>query len=71
VQVGNQILVVTLSKHTKVLLPHNVKGSLSDLVAGLSVDVTGVENTRLGVVVSTSLIKVVGTPHPKGKQPKP
>jgi hypothetical protein len=71
VQVGKQILVVNLSKHTRVFLPHKVKGSLSDLVAGLTVDIKGVVNTRLGVVVSTSAITVVGTPHPKGKHPKP
>jgi phospholipase C len=70
VQFGKDTDLVDVGKQTHIFLSHNTKGSFADLPEGVTVQVSGVENTRLGEVTSTAIIRVlnqprvIGTPQP-------
>jgi len=70
VQFGKDTDLVDIGKQTHILLAHNKKGSFADLQEGVTVQVSGIENTRLGEVASTATIRVLNQPRVTGT-PKP
>ena len=63
-------LLLNLSKRTRIYRLGGKPGSIADLVAGVTIEVTGVENTRLGEVTRTFTVRVIHSPRVKGN-PKP
>jgi phospholipase C len=58
VQFGKMSLLVDISKHTKIIVPHEKHGTIADLTAGNPISVIGIVNTRLGEVTTASTIAV-------------
>jgi hypothetical protein len=68
VRFGSQTYLVDLEASTKIVIAKNKSGSIADLLAGDSVQVTGVLNTRLVEITTAREIRVVQQPR---KRPKP
>jgi phospholipase C len=69
-QLGKTTIVVDISKQTRFEFSNHQRASLTNVAAGDTVEITGLENTRLQEIVTTSRITLVGQPRAKGK-PKP
>ncbi len=55
---GMQTLILDINQRTRITLPHNQKGTFADLETGDRIQVTGIENTRVLEVTTTTEIKV-------------
>jgi phospholipase C len=63
VRFGTRQLVVGLLPTTQILLPSGKPGTFADLTTGVTVDVTGVLNKRLGVVTDPYVVKITAMPR--------
>ncbi|MGH2443895.1 MAG: phospholipase C [Chloroflexota bacterium] len=66
VQFGRSMLLVELDRHTRILRADGKKGTIGNINTGDTVEVTGIENTRLSEVSSTTIIKQIHAPRVKG-----
>ncbi|MDQ2742371.1 MAG: hypothetical protein M3Z66_08755 [Chloroflexota bacterium] len=67
VRFGKDIDLVNVSKSTRIYLANSKRGSIADLATGVSVAVSGVENTRLSEITRTYAVRIFSLKHGKGK----
>ncbi|GAC1321739.1 MAG: hypothetical protein NVS2B16_04790 [Chloroflexota bacterium] len=66
VRAGKKHIVIDADKHVSIVLPSGKRGRLADLETGDTIQVSGIEDTRLGEVSTVYKIKVVSQPSVKG-----
>jgi hypothetical protein len=65
IRFGSQLVLLTVGKSTRIIMPDGRRGSFADLNSGDTVTVTGAKNTRLGDITATKEIKITALPREK------
>jgi phospholipase C len=58
---GSSQIVVNLDSHTKIMRADGTRGSAADLVGSQAVRISGVINTRIKTLVTTTLVRIAST----------